>query len=350
MFHLSTLPMLKLHNLLFFAFFLFGITLNAHAQTLGTGFQQVQFAVGPQVPGPNERVTIEAQGVGSFIQDASITWQKDGVTVLAGKGERLFSFTTGGAGSQTKIHVVIRSATEGTFTKDFVFTPSNIQLIWEADTSAPPLYRGKTLYSAGSKIKVVALAQVVRNSSAVSPNNLSYQWSVGGEPAASASGVGRSTFSYYGNQLNQSERIGVVVRYGGAAVGSAEIILTATTPKVVLYVQDPLRGTLFDQALPPAISLVGQELTLWAQPFFFANESLGSTVSYDWTLNGQKVIGPDTQGGLLTLRQSGSGQGQSVVSLKLQNSDTYKFLQYATAQLRIVFGGQSANAPSGFGI
>jgi hypothetical protein len=328
---------------------LFCITLSAHAQT-PSGFQRIQFLVGPEAPGAGQQVVIEAQGVGTFLQDAKFSWQRDGKVILSGIGERILTFTTGGVGVATKIHVDIHSASAGNFSKDFVFTPSNINLLWEADTSVPPLYRGKALYSAGSKINVIALAQVTAKGAAVSPNNLSYQWTVGGEPVPTASGVGRSTFSYYGNQLNQSEQIGLTVRYGGAAVGTASVVLPAVTPNVVFYVKDPLRGTLFDQALPTSIVLLGQEVTLSAQPFYFSNESLGKTVSYAWKLNNQPVTGDDTEKGVLTLRQSGSGQGQSLVSLELQNSDNYKFLQNAATQLRITFGQQQSGSSGAFGI
>ncbi len=341
--------MFKLRNTLFFAVALFCFALSTHAQSLNGQVQTVEFLVSPQAPGPNENVTIEAQGVGGFLGGAMITWQKDGKTVLSGVGESKYSFITGGTGVQTKIHIDIHSASQGNFTKDYTFVPSNIHLIWEANTSVPPMYRGKALYSAGSQIKVIALPQVVSNGSVVAANRLSYQWNVGGEPVVAASGVGRSVFTYYGNQLNRSENIVLNVSYGGALVGSAAVTLPAVAPGILFYVKDPLRGTLFDQALPSAFSLVGQELTLNAQPFYFANESLGKTVTYAWTLNGQEVTGPDTDRGLLTLRQSGSGQGQSVVGLELQNTDTYKFLQTASAQLQIIFG-QQTNSTGAFGI
>jgi hypothetical protein len=341
-------PMYKRLSILFiFALFFSGHTVNAQSIT---GIQRVQFLVGPEAPGPNEQVTIEAQGVGGFLQDAKFVWQKDGRVVQSGIGQRTLTFTTGGVGVQTRIHVDIHSASTGDFSKDFTFTPANINLIWEADTTVPPLYRGKAFYSAGSKITLIALAQVTANGKIISPNSLSYQWSVGGEPVASASGIGRTVFSYYGNQLNQSERISLAVKYGGSTVGTAALVLPAVNPSVMFYVKDPLRGILFDQALPSVISLLGQELTLSAQPFNFSNESIGKTISYNWKLNGQPVTGDDTEKGVLTLRQSGSGQGQSVISLQLENSDNYKFLQNAATQLIINFGKQQNGTSGAFGI
>jgi hypothetical protein len=279
-----------------------------------------------------------------------ITWQQDGKTVLSGVGKDTFSFTTGATGVTTRVRATIHSASRGDFSKDFTFVPSNIHLLWEADTSVPPLYRGKALYSPGSKLTIVALAKVVSGGASISPSRLSYQWQVGNEPAPSASGVGRYIFTYYGNQLNQGENITVTVSYAGNPVGSARVNIPAVNPSILFYVQDPLRGLRLDQALPSAFTLAGQEVTLHAQPFYFANESLGKSITYKWTLNGQTISTSDTDNGSLTLRQNGAGQGQSIVSLKLQNTDNYKFLQEAESALNIVFGNPSATAPSTFGL
>jgi hypothetical protein len=340
--------MQKLRNILFLSVFFFGFALFAHAQSL-SNFTQVQFGVAPQTPGPNTEVTIAAQGVGGFLQDAQFTWQKDGATALSGVGESTYTFVTKEVGVPTRIHVEIISAA-GNFTKDFTFTPANINLLWESDTSVPPLYRGKALYTPGSKIKVVALPQVFVDGAAIAQQALSYQWSVNGNPVSSASGVGRSVFEYYGNQLNKSESVSVTIKYGGASVGSASTVISAAKPFIAFYVKDPLRGVLFDQTLPSVVSLIGQELTLFAQPYYFSNESFGKTLSYAWTLNGEEVTGPDTEKGVLTLRQSGAGEGQSSIGLKLENSDDYKFIQNAAAQLMIVFGLQSSQNGASFGL
>lgn len=340
--------MQKLRNILFLSVSFFGFAFFAHAQTL-TNFTQVQFAVAPQTPGPNTEVTIAAQGVGGFLQDAKFVWKKDGVTALSGVGESTYTFVTKDVGVPTRIHVDITSAA-GNFTKDFSFTPANITLLWESDTSVPPLYRGKALYTPGAKIKVVALPQVFVGGGVVSQQALSYQWSVNDNLVSSASGVGRSTFVYYGNQLNKSENVSVTIKYGGESVGSASTVITAAKPFIAFYVKDPLRGVLFDQTLPGVVSLLGQELTLFAQPYYFSNESFGKTLSYAWTLNGEEVTGSDTERGMLTLRQSGAGEGQSSIGLKLENSDDYKFIQNAAAELIVVFGLQAPQNGTSFGL
>jgi hypothetical protein len=309
----------------------------------------VQYIVTPEVPGPGDTVTIEVQGVGTFLGDATITWQKDGKVVQSGAGSRSYSFVAGGLGSMTRIHIDIKSATNGSFSKDFIFRPSVISLVWEADTSAPPLYLGKPLYSAGSPLKVVAFPNVVINGSRVAAQSLSYQWSRGGDYVADASGLGRSAYSFAGDQLQKEEDITVDVYFGQTLVGRGGIAIPAADPQVVLYERDALRGALYDLALPPAFNLNAKEITVLAQPYSFARSSLtDGSLEYAWTLNDNDIAGPDSARGLLTLRQTGAGVGSAELQVSLQNNSTDQLVQSAQAAVSILLG--QASSGSLFGI
>jgi hypothetical protein len=248
------------------------------------------------------------------------------------------------------VRATINSEQHGTIVRDFTFVPSAVNLVWEAKTLVPPLYRGKALYSAGSRLTVMAFPTIVANGSTISSNNLSFQWSRGGEPDTAASGLGRDTFSFSGDQLRVSERVDVIVELGGVAVGQASITIPATSPQIMFYARDPLRGVLYEQALPTALSLGSPEITLRAEPYFFSSESVGNSLLYTWKLNGRETTGPDVSSGVLTLRQSGAGAGEASVSAAIQNTDTNKFLQSAQAALRIVFGAQASNNAPQFGL
>jgi hypothetical protein len=323
---------------------LFAVT--AHAQT-----STIQFVVNPEVPGPNQSVSIEAQGIGGFLGDATISWKVNGKTVLSGVGERVLTFTTGAVGSRTTVHVDIQSPSQGSITRDFDFSPSNLTLLWEAQTTLPQLSRNKALYSAGSQLKIIALPRVLSGGTYVSNNNLSFQWRVNDNPMVNQSGLGRSTLVFTGDQLHKSEEVVVDVYYGSTIVAQGGISIPAVNPQVLFYDKDPLRGVLMDQALPPAVSLQGQEITLQAVPYYFAKESAqNNSLTYTWTLNGNDTTGPEAQKGILTLRQSGSGQGTASISLSVQNVDTSKIIQSATAKLQMLFGVQKSNAGSIFGL
>jgi hypothetical protein len=319
---------------------------SVHAQAV----DPLRFVISPEVPTPGQQVTIEAQGVGGFLGDATITWQRDGKEVLSGVGERRLTFAVGALGTATRIHVVINSPTNGTTVRDFTLTPSTVNLLWEANTTTPPLYRGKALYSAGSTIKVIALPQIVSGGATVSYNNLSFQWSLNDEVLADKSGQGRSTVTVTGSQLRAAEKVSVNVYLGASVVGSAQITIPAVEPELSLYIRDPLRGVLYDQALPSTISLLDTEVTLQAQPYNFDKASLANGAAvYDWTLGGVPTTGPDSANGALTLRQTGSGQGEGQLRVSLQNTDPTKFVQAAQTALRILFNNTGSGNSSAFG-
>jgi len=312
-----------------------------HAQNVPA---PIQYVVSPETPGPNTQVTIEAQGVGTYLGDSTITWSQDGKVVLSGVGQRDFTFTTGALGKQTRIHVVIKSATEGTLTNDWVFIPSSINMIWEADTSVPPLYRGKALYSGGSNLKVVAFPSIVVNGKGLPASSLSFQWTVNDNPLPQLSGLGQNSLSFTGDQLQAAEDVAVTVYYGASKVGYGEVFIPTTVPQILIYDKDPLRGLLLDTALPSALSLSAKEFTIQAVPYYFANQSINSGAStYAWTLNDEDTTGPNASRGMLTLRQTGSGTGSATIGVTMQNSDPSMLVQAAQAAIQIVFG-QSAGA------
>lgn len=337
--------MLKLRNILILLPFL--VPAAAQAQFLP---EPVQYVISPEVPGPREQVTIEVQGVGAFLGDAKITWQENGKTTSSGVGVRTYTFTTGALGSVTNLRVDIQSDTSGSFSKTFVFRPSSVALVWEADTSAPPLYRGKTLYSGGSKLRVVAFPNVVINGSRVAPQSLSYQWTRADQAISGQSGQGRNALALDGDQLQPSEDIRVDVYFGTALVARGQLTIPAAEPVVLLYERDALRGTLTDTALPAGISLAKKEITVVAQPYHFSKAALDSgALSYTWMLEGNEISGPDSVRGILTLRQTGSGAGQGVLAVDVQNNLDDQLVQAAHGMLTILFGG-SASGSSLFGI
>src|SRR6185503_4836997 len=251
---------------------LFAFAGQALAQTLGAS--PVQYTVSPQDPKPGDKVLIEIAGVGTFLGDATIIWQQDGKTVQSGAGERTYSFSAGPLGSKTTVKVTINSSTEGIITKTFTISPSNVEMLWEADTSIPPWFKGKALYTAGSALTVTAIPQVVSGGKALSTGELSFQWTINGTPVPQSSGLGRNSIAVKGDQLASSETADVDVLYGGASVAHGSITIPASKPQALLYVHDPLRGTLFDAALQNSTSLASSEFTIEAVPFFFDNTSV----------------------------------------------------------------------------
>ena len=186
-------------------------------------------------------------------------------------------------------------------------------------------------------------AEFLLNGKNFSASSLSFQWTLDSNPLPSESGVGKNSLTFTGSQLQKEEDVSVDVYYGASQVGQGEIIIPASDPELVLYDQDPLRGTIFDAALPAGISLSTTEFTVQAVPYYFANSSLQSgSLTYSWTLNGNTTTGPNAAKGLLTLLQTSGSTGGATLGVSLQNNDVDKLVQAAQATLQIVFGSQQS--------
>ncbi len=251
------------------------LPLIASAQSMSLGLQQapVQYTVTPPAPAPNSPVTIQAAGVGDFIGNSPITWTLDGTVAQTGTGDNIFNFSTGPLGKVITVGVTIESSSYGTIAQTWVFNPSLVNLVWEADTTIPPFYLGKALYSAGSQLTVFAFPEVIQNGMQVPASRLSFQWSRDGNAQVDASGLGRSSFTFMGNQLLQSETVDVDVLSGNTTVAHGEVAVSAVQPKLIFYLRDPLRGILYNAALPGTYTLAGQEVTVHAEPYFFSRTS-----------------------------------------------------------------------------
>lgn len=334
------------------SFLIIGILLSApivYAQSIAP--DPVQYTIIPEQPGPNEQVTIQAEGVGQFLGNSTITWQQNGKTVEGAANSPTFRFTTGGVGTATRIHIRIDSATQGTITRDFVFNPSVVNMIWEADTYTPLLYKGKALYTAGSPLKVVAYPTVFVGGALVPASKLSFQWRHNDTPDPASSGLGKNIFSFTGDQLQREETVSVSIYSGNAIVARGDVTIPASSPKVIFYPQDPLRGELLGSAFGTQASLPQTETTFKAEPYFFSARSVrNGELQYNWTLNDQDTTGPDAAKGMLTLRQTGSGVGSADLGVSVQNTGTSQLIQAASAALHLVFGQSNSAFSSFFGL
>jgi hypothetical protein len=153
------------------------------------------------------------------------------------------------------------------------------------------------------------------------------------------SGLGKNVYLFQGDEVHTSEDVSVDVYLGASKVGTSDIVIPATAPGVVFYDRDPLRGELLDFALPSSFNLNASEVTLQAEPYYFAGSSArAGALSYAWTLNGSDTTGPNAAQGLLTLRQTGTGAGSASVGVSIQNIEADKFTQDAQGALNILFG------------
>lgn len=217
-------------------------------------------------------------------------------------------------------------------------TPS-VDLIWEAETYAPPWYQGRTLPSPESLVRVVALTKI---------SQPIFHWRKDGTDVRSASGAGKNSFDYRVGAGGSSNLIEVAVtRLDGsvAAAGAARIPVVA--PKILFYeLKDGWPD--YRRALKN-LAITADQTKIIAEPFYFSLADpptgeagwLNRRLVFDWSANSQPIAPATEDPRFLTLLTTAETSGESLIDLKITNADRSR--QVASAKLPVSFG------QSGFG-
>ncbi|TSC84536.1 MAG: Uncharacterized protein G01um101417_201 [Parcubacteria group bacterium Gr01-1014_17] len=293
----------------------------------------ILITLSPEKPAPNTLVTatlsILSGGNGAT---TDIQWLVNGVSVRKGKGETSASFRTGKLGSKTVLTVKLSEAGE-IVEKTINLSPASVLLVAESDGTAPPFYRGKTLFSYHGATRIVAIPFFGNAPSArANPKTLSYKWKIADRVPEGSSGVGRDTFSFYAKVPFRPTEITVEVESpDGSAVAEARITAEALAPAVVLYEDHPLYGALWNKALAKDTALKAPEIRVVAQPFFF-NKADAGLLKYNWTLNSQKVGSPSDNS--VVFRKE-NAEGSAGVRVEVTNPKA--MFQFGDAKTTISF-------------
>ena len=314
------------------------------AQQTVRGPDPLVIAVSPEVPSPGQSTTITISSTPLDLSRSGFIWKINGQIKASEAGLRSFTFTMGTSQSSTIISVTITPPGGETITRVFTFHPGSVTLLWEANTYTPPFYRGKSLYTPGADVRIVAVPDIKDQSGTpLAPSTLTYKWSVDDQNFADRSGLGKNTFYLSGAQLQPDQTVAVdVLRSNGIRAAHAEMTVPKSDAVVRLYKSDPLRGVLYNQAFINTARLTDTETTLLAEPYFISGTSREpSLVVYTWTLNDSAIEPQGKQRSLITLRQSNGQNGVAKLSLQIQNADLRRLLQQAHTDITLVFGNQN---------
>ncbi len=303
------------------------------AQSIGSSACDDSFTVSisPQYPMPYDRVSISFLSTSLNLANAVLTVAVGGKEIYKGTVQPV-GINLGKTGSATNVKVTI-SSSGVSYSQTFFIQPQDVVLITEPISSVPPLYPGTPLIPLEGSVRVVAMANL-RDARGVTldPATLSYLWTVDDAQIANSSGIGKTAIMVASPLQYRTRSVSVAVTSpNGSLVGGASLSLSAQEPSVRIYRNDPLLGIRFDHALFGEYAIAGVETSLYAAPF-----SLPITVGaplLQWFLNGS----PAQTGNSITLRPTGSGQGNASLSIVASagNSTT------ATANLSLLFGTKS---------
>lgn len=320
---------------IFAALLFFSLPWVASAQLAGTaaGVDGTPFTISasPTYPSPYSTVTLSFVSGALDLANATMVVTAAGKTTYQGNVGPV-SITLGKAGSVTPVTVKIVS-NGASYTQTTSLQPQDVSLVAEPVSSVPPLYAGKSFVPLEGDVRLVAVANLITSGGkALDPLSLSYAWSVDGRQVADVSGIGKETILVAAPLQYRSRDVSVrVTSQDGTLVGGATLSLSSLPSLVRVYVQDPLLGIRYEQAVSSSYTIPGAESSLYAAPFSVPTSD--GAPSVQWFLNGVAAQG----GNSITLRPTGSGEGSASLSVVVDGDTTHP----VSAAFSVLFGGSS---------
>lgn len=309
----------------------FGVTLVSwgYQETL-TGADLVA-ELTPATPGPGQTVTINLTSYSFDINRATINWVVNGTPVSAGTGKKSLAITLGNPGRSTTVSVIATGPNGQTVSKQLVWNFGDADILWEADTTAPPFYKGKKLAAEGAPVRAVVLPSFGRG---INTDTMLFDWKSGGDTVLQ--GTGRSWAEMTASRNYRPPVTVTVSSPDGDTTITKSIVIPVANPLTVFYDIDPALGPRYETALGGTASLAKGELTIAAEPYFYPAKNIPGLV-YTWTSYGKTLPTSTRTPNIITVSRADGISGTSEIGLTL--SDALNRFATITKKLTVTLTG-----------
>lgn len=277
----------------------------------------------PEYPAPFETVTARVSMSGEDMTSAEIAWVLDGKPVAEGVGRDTYTWSVGDIGETQTLAVIMRTAQGETTGTQARITPVRVSVAWEAQTYTPPLYKGRALFSAGSRVVVeTAVEALDAQKKRTDPGTLVYTWRRNGSVIPDTQGRGRHTITIEGPKFYSTDIVSVEVRtQNGVMLGTGAVQIETKDPLLVLYTWNPLTGVSYHHAIEDSAGSAGTAQTVVAEPFFVGARSPRDPVLlYEWRINGSAITTDATRPEYLSLSSEDALNATLSLSVTHQNA------------------------------
>jgi hypothetical protein len=321
-------------NILFASLILSLIPFMAHAQMAALDASDLTVITTPQYPEPNSVVTLKLQDYAIDLNSSTITWTVNGKQAQSAMGATSLTLETGKPGTVSNVSVSVTPQGAARIQKTLTINPTSIDLVWEANTSVPPFYKGKALPASQSTIKVVALPHVFQNGKEIPTNKLVYAWTVNDDLMQSSSGFAKNVLMYAKDLIKTTDEISVKISsIDGNISVEKKLSLGQVQPEIHFYEQGPLTGVLYNTEINGGATLLEQEASIRAEPYYFSREDFtASTLELSWMINGSPAPASNNPF-VLTVRTDGKTAGTFPLECSITNNA--KILQSAESSIAI---------------
>lgn len=305
-----------------------------------TGFSGTEILISPENPAPNTQVTATIKSFATNLQAAEIAWLINDIVIEKGIGKTEFTFNSGLLGSSIKVEAVVSGGDGVLLKENLIIQPVDIDLLWEANTYTPPFYKGRSKFTSGSKVTIVAEPNFINsNGLKVDKKNLVYNWYINDVAQQKKSGYGAFYINTPTTVLDDELVVRVEIQSRDNTLhGEKKISIEAQEPNFILYQEDPLVGILYNKALKDRGVYEAKETTLIAEPYFFDTVSKKSAnLDYTWKINNTAIPNTEDEPYSIVLGIPDGNSLQTVIELQIEH--TQQLLQEITKKIFLTFTG-----------
>ncbi len=201
----------------------------------------------------------------------------------------------------------------------------DVDLLYEPLTYTPYWYKGSALPTIKSLVKVVAIP---------SSPNLIYDWHINNKKQFGASGLGKDLFIF---EIKNYDDYNITIKIYNddkSIFIEKAVVLSASQikPEIIFYEENPLMGTIFNNALKENFNLFAEAINIIAEPFYFSDIN---QLDYDWEMNNKNIAPQEDNPQIINMEVPVGVSGTSNISLKITN--LINQFQSASKNINITF-------------
>jgi hypothetical protein len=196
-------------------------------------------------------------------------------------------------------------------------TAQEIDFLWQGEGYTPPFYKGRTLWSNQSILRVYAVPNI---SPTTDNSTLFYKWSRNGKVLGGnggLNGIGKNTLTLTDSILGNPQTIKLeVLAPDGAILATKSQTFISQPTELLIYEDHPLYGYMFQEEIGPTFDIRESETTLAAFPLFYnILTRFSTTINYGWRNGGGDAeVTPS-----VTYRAPQGTSGSASVSILVKN-------------------------------
>lgn len=315
---------------------MFMLPLLAYAQLSPAALNTFFIEITPEYPEPNTTITARAVGNGLELARSTIAWTVNGDPVASGVGHTAITTSTGKIGSRTSVEALAVGPDRSSSRATAVVHPTEVDLVWSANSYTPPFFRGRALPSAGTTIAIEAITRFHReNGTPIDSDELVYTWKVNSRVLGNVSGRGKRTATIPAPPLFGTNIVSATIEsLDGVYTGKASVRIPSSEPVLELYHDHPLFGVLYNTTIGTNSLFQDVEATFAVIPYYTDTAQSDRDLTYSWFVNGNAVPESTDDASRITIRTSGSA-GIALIELALGHASNW--LQNASRTWNITF-------------